>query len=67
MDRRTAEAYLTWFPVVAAVVHFTGGTVYHVQFGQFLPMLIVDDIAVGLRVVSVAAFALSLFLTNPRR
>ena len=35
-----------------ALVHFTGETVWHLQYGQFLPMLIVDYIAVALLLVS---------------
>lgn len=34
--------------IVLAVIHFVGETVWHFKFGQFLPMLIVDYIAVSL-------------------
>ncbi len=36
--------------IVFAVLHFVGETVWHFKFGQFLPMLIVDYIAVSLLV-----------------
>ena len=48
MERSRTETYLAWFSVVSAVVHFAGETAYHVQYGQFLPMLLVDYIAVAL-------------------
>lgn len=34
--------------LVAAVIHFVGETWWHLKFGQFLPMLIVDYIAISL-------------------
>ncbi len=34
--------------IFAALVHFIGETWWHLEFGQFLPMLIVDYIAVSL-------------------
>ena len=48
MDYRKIETGLAWFSLVGAVVHFVLETLYHVTFGQFLPLLIVDYIAVGL-------------------
>ena len=36
--------------IVFALIHFVGETVWHLKFGQFLPMLIVDYIAVSLLV-----------------
>ena len=38
--------------LVTAVIHFIGETWWHIAFGQFLPMLIVDYIAVSLLLVS---------------
>ncbi|MEM1145882.1 MAG: hypothetical protein AAGI88_25195 [Pseudomonadota bacterium] len=35
-----------------AIVHFIGETVWHLKYGQYLPMLIVDYIAIGLLLVS---------------
>lgn len=37
-----------WFSVVAAALHFLWESWYHLKWGQFLPMLIVDYIAIGL-------------------
>jgi hypothetical protein len=36
--------------IVFALIHFAGETVWHFRFGQFLPMLVVDYIAVSLLV-----------------
>ena len=38
--------------IAFALVHFLGETIWHVQYGQFLPMLIVDYIAVALLLLS---------------
>ena len=40
-----------WFAIVsiaAAVLHFVGESWWHFEFGQFLPMLVVDYIAITL-------------------
>lgn len=37
-----------YFSIAAAIIHFIGETLWHLKFGQFLPMLIVDYIAIGL-------------------
>ena len=50
MKCRTFETGLAWFSLVGAFVHFVLETLYHIAFGQFLPLLIVDYIAVGLLV-----------------
>jgi hypothetical protein len=50
MKHRKLETGLAWFSLVGAFVHFVLETLYHVAFGQFLPLLIVDYIAVGLLV-----------------
>lgn len=42
------ERRLAIFSIVAATVHFIGETWVHFAFGQFLPMLLVDYIAIGL-------------------
>ena len=42
--------------IIAALLHFIGETWWHVQFGQFLPMLIVDYIAITLLVGSGTVF-----------
>ena len=36
------------FSIVAGTIHFIGETWWHIVFGQFLPMLIVDYIAISL-------------------
>ena len=59
MEYRKFETGLAWFSLVGAFVHFVLETLYHVTFGQFLPLLIVDYIAVGLLVY---AGALSLIV-----
>lgn len=46
--KKTFETKFALLSIVFAIIHFTGETVWHFQFGQFLPMLIVDYIAVSL-------------------
>ncbi len=48
MNPTVLEHRLALFSLAAAVLHFIGETWFHVRFGQFLPMLIVDYIAIGL-------------------
>jgi len=48
MDRPKVERRLALFSIVAAIIHFVGETWVHFAFGQFLPMLIVDYIAISL-------------------
>lgn len=48
MNRPQVERRLALFSIVAAIVHFVGETWVHFAFGQFLPMLIVDYIAISL-------------------
>jgi hypothetical protein len=48
MDYAKVERRLAVFSIVAAVIHFVGETWVHFAFGQFLPMLIVDYIAISL-------------------
>jgi hypothetical protein len=50
MNRPKVERRLALFSIVAAIVHFVGETWVHFAFGQFLPMLIVDYIAISLLV-----------------
>jgi hypothetical protein len=50
MDYRKLETGLARLSLVGAFVHFALETLYHVTFGQFLPLLLVDYIAVGLLV-----------------
>lgn len=50
MDYRKLETGLAWFSLIGAFAHFVLETLYHVKFGQFLPLLIVDYIAVALLV-----------------
>lgn len=45
MDRRPLETAFARFSIASAVVHFVLESLYHLKFGQFLPMLIVDYIA----------------------
>ena len=45
-----------WFSVATAVLHFAWETWYHLQWGQFLPMLIVDYIAIGLLLLGAFGF-----------
>lgn len=44
------ERRLALFSIIAAILHFVGETWFHLTFGQFLPMLLVDYIAIGLLV-----------------
>jgi len=37
-----------WFSIAIAVLHFVWETWFHIQWGQFLPMLVVDYIAITL-------------------
>jgi hypothetical protein len=48
MDRQKVERSLAVFSIVSAIIHFVGETWVHIKFGQFLPMLIVDYIAISL-------------------
>jgi hypothetical protein len=52
MNYRRIETGLAWFSVAGACLHFTLETLYHVKFGQSLPFLIVDYIAVALLISS---------------
>lgn len=42
------ERKIALVSIVLAVIHFIAETGWHFAFGQFLPMLIVDYIAIGL-------------------
>lgn len=42
------ERKLAIFSIVVGIIHFSGETWWHFEYGQFLPMLIVDYIAVSL-------------------
>jgi hypothetical protein len=48
MNRAKVERRLALFSIFSAVIHFIGETWVHFAFGQFLPMLIVDYIAIAL-------------------
>lgn len=48
MQPSVLERRLAKFSIAAALLHFAGETYVHLLFGQFLPMLIVDYIAVSL-------------------
>ena len=50
MAHRRLETGLAWFSLAGAFVHFVLEALYHVVYGQFLPLLIVDYIAVALLV-----------------
>ena len=52
MNYRKIETCLAWFSITGACLHLLLETLYHVTFGQFLPFLIVDYIAVVLLVSS---------------
>ena len=52
MNYRRTETCLAWFSIAGACLHLLLETLYHVKFGQFLPFLIVDYIAVALLVSS---------------
>ena len=52
MNYRQIETGLAWFSIAGACLHLLLETLYHVKFGQFLPFLIVDYIAVVLLVSS---------------
>jgi hypothetical protein len=58
---RRIETGLAWFSITGACLHFALETLYHVKFGQFLPFLIVDYIAVTLLISS----AVSSLLVRP--
>lgn len=45
-----SETKFAKLSILFASIHFLGETLWHFKFGQFLPMLIVDYIAVGLLV-----------------
>jgi hypothetical protein len=49
---RRIETWLAWFSIAGACIHLLLETIYHLKFGQFLPFLIVDYIAVALLVSS---------------
>ncbi len=40
-----------YYSIVSATLHFLGETWIHLQYGQFLPMLIVDYIAISLLIL----------------
>jgi len=40
--------FFVWYSLVTAILHFIMETAFHLKHGQFLPMLIVDYIAIGL-------------------
>ena len=48
LERTVLERRLAVFSIVAAILHFVGETWVHFAMGQFLPMLLVDYIAIGL-------------------
>ncbi len=50
---RTSRAFAL-FSVVVAVLHTVWETWFHLRFGQYLPMLIVDYIAIGLLLLGAA-------------
>jgi hypothetical protein len=52
MNYRKIETSLAWFSIAGACLHFALETLYHFKFGQFLPFLIVDYIAVALLISS---------------
>lgn len=52
MDQRLSRLgrLLAWFSLAVAALHFVWETYFHLKWGQFLPMLIVDYIAIALLV-----------------
>ena len=58
---RRIETGLAWFSIAGACLHFALETLYHLKFGQYLPFLIVDYIAVTLLISS----AVSSLLVRP--
>ena len=52
MDPRLIKlgTLLAWFSLAVAALHFVWETYFHFRWGQFLPMLIVDYIAIALLV-----------------
>ena len=50
--RAVISRRFAWLSAIAAILHFLGETWWHLRFGQFLPMLIVDYIAVSLLLIS---------------
>ena len=45
-----------WFSIAIAALHFVWETLFHIQWGQFLPMLIVDYIAISLLLLGSIGF-----------
>lgn len=56
MNLNRYERGFCWYSVVTAVLHFALETWFHVQWGQFIPMLIVDYIAVALLLLGAIGF-----------
>jgi hypothetical protein len=52
MIYRRIETGVAWFSIAGACLHFALETLYHFKFGQFLPFLIVDYIAITLLICS---------------
>jgi len=45
-----------WFSVLTAILHFVWESWFHIKWGQFLPMLIVDYIAISLLLLGAFGF-----------
>lgn len=56
MAQATAVKAFVYYSVFAALLHFIGETWVHILYGQFLPMLIVDYIAISLILLGALGF-----------
>ncbi|MEM6484882.1 MAG: hypothetical protein AAF662_07865 [Pseudomonadota bacterium] len=48
--------FFVYYSLLSATLHFVGETWIHLEYGQFLPMLIVDYIAIALVVMGAVGF-----------
>ena len=56
MATSTAVKAFVYYSIFAALLHFAGETWMHMLYGQFLPMLIVDYIAISLVLLGAIGF-----------
>ena len=56
MATSTAVKAFVYYSIFAALLHFVGETWVHMLYGQFLPMLIVDYIAISLVLLGAIGF-----------
>ena len=56
MATSTAVKAFVYYSIFAALLHFVGETWVHMLYGQFLPMLVVDYIAISLVLLGAIGF-----------